>query len=68
MVAIHTSAPALTLRAGSDAIAHLREHGLRAADVDIVPGAAGGPKALGITGLDQAVFGDFLPAAPRPRT
>ena len=68
MVAIHTSAPALTLRAGSDAIAHLREHGLRAADVDIVPGAAGGPKALGINGLDQAVFGDFLPAAPRPRT
>ncbi len=28
----------------------------------------GGPKALGINGLDQAVFGDFLPSAPRPRT
>jgi hypothetical protein len=68
VAAIHISAPALTLRAGSGAIAHLREHGLRAADVDIVPGAAGGPKALGIIGLDQAVFGDFLPAAPRLRT
>ncbi|MDX1802473.1 MAG: patatin-like phospholipase family protein [Alcanivorax sp.] len=68
MVAIHTREPALTLRAGSDAIAHLREHGLQAARVDTVPGAAGGPKALGINGLDQAVFGDFLPSAPRPRT
>ena len=68
MVSIHTSAPALSLRAGSAAIAHLREHGLRAADVDIVPGAAVGPKALGINGLDQAVFGYFLPTAPRPRT
>ncbi|KZX75755.1 hypothetical protein A3717_22235, partial [Alcanivorax sp. HI0013] len=68
MVAIHNNAPALTLRAGTDAIAHLREYGLRAGDVDIVPGAAGGPKALGINGLDQAVFGDFLPRAPRRRT
>ena len=74
MVAIHNNAPALTLRAGTDAIAHLREYGLRAGDVDIVPGAAGGPKALGINGLDQAVFGDFLPCllytspSPRDRT
>ncbi|EKF73834.1 hypothetical protein A11A3_11513 [Alcanivorax hongdengensis A-11-3] len=68
MVAIHTREPALTLRAGSEALTHLREHGLRAADVDIIPGAAGGPKALGISGLDQAVFGDFLPSAPRRRT
>ena len=67
MVAIHSKVPALTLRAGTDAIAHLREYGLRAGDVDIVPGAAGGPKALGINGLDQAVFGDFLPRAPRRR-
>ncbi len=68
MVAIHTSAPALTLRAGHEAIAHLREHGLQPEHVDIVPGAAGGPKALGIIGLDRAVFGEFLPRAPRPRT
>ena len=68
MVAIHSRAPALTLRAGTDAIAHLREYGLRAEDVDIVPGAAGGPKALGINGLDRAVFGDFLPRVSRRRT
>lgn len=68
MVAIHTSSPALTLRAGREAIAHLREHGLQPEHVDIIPGAAGGPKALGISGLDQAVFGDFLPRAPRSRT
>ncbi len=68
MVAIHTSSPALTIRAGRDAIAHLREHGLQPEHVDIIPGAAGGPKALGILGLDRAVFGDFLPRAPRPRT
>ncbi len=36
--------------------------------MDILPGAAGGPKAVGLAGLDRAVFGDFLPRAPRPRT
>ncbi|MAX55825.1 MAG: hypothetical protein CL537_10015 [Alcanivoracaceae bacterium] len=68
MAAIHSSAPSLTLRAGSEAIAHLREHGLRPEDVDLLPGAAGGPKALGINGLDKAVFGDFLTRARVPRT
>ena len=66
MPAIHTREPALILRAGAQARAHLLEHGLRAGDVDIVPGAAGGPKAVGLAGLDRAVFGDFLPRAPRP--
>ena len=68
MVAIHHREPVLSLRAGSEALAHLQAHGLRADDVDILPGAAGGPKALGITGLDQAVFGQFLSSAPRQRT
>lgn len=35
--------------------------------VEIVPGAAGGPKALGIAGLDRAIFGDWLASAPRVR-
>ncbi|ASK36007.1 hypothetical protein CEK62_17270 [Alcanivorax sp. N3-2A] len=68
MPAIHTRGPALTLRAGAEARRHLLEHGLRAGDISVIPGAAGGPKALGIAGLDQAVFGEFLPSAPRPRT
>ncbi len=57
----------LILRAGPRAIRHIREHGLRAQDIDIVPGAAGGPKGLGIAGLDLAVFGQWLPRAPRVR-
>ena len=32
------------------------------------PGAAGGPKALGIQGLDLALFGDWLPRAPQERS
>jgi predicted acylesterase/phospholipase RssA len=32
-----------------------------------VPGAAGGPKGLGIAALDRAIFGEWLPAAPRVR-
>jgi hypothetical protein len=57
----------LIIRAGSRALAHIREHGLRAQDIDIIPGAAGGPKALGLHGLDIALFGDWLPQAPRVR-
>jgi hypothetical protein len=62
-----TSANALCIRAGPRALAAIREHGLRAADIAIVPGAAGGPKALGLHGLDVAVFADWLPKAPRVR-
>ncbi len=67
MSAIHTPYPALTIKAGQRALAHVRERGLRAGDVGTVPGAAGGPKPLGIQGLDLALFGDWLPSAPRPR-
>jgi len=58
---------AITIRAGSRALAAIRERGLRAADVTIVPGAAGGPKALGLHGLDLALFGEWVPKSPRPR-
>ncbi|WP_285962079.1 patatin-like phospholipase family protein [Pseudomonas tohonis] len=68
MSAIHIKSPALTLRAGSRALARIREHGLQPADVKILPGAAGGPKALGIQGLDLALFGDWLPRAPQERS
>jgi patatin-like phospholipase len=59
--------PVLTFRAGPRALARIREHGLDAAMVEVVPGAAGGPKGLGIAGLDRAVFGEWLPSAPRVR-
>ncbi|HDY98333.1 MAG TPA: patatin-like phospholipase family protein [Pseudomonas sabulinigri] len=68
MPAIHVSAPALTLRAGHRAIEHIRKNGLQPADVHMIPGAAGGPKALGIQGLDLALFGEWLPRAPQMRS
>lgn len=60
--------PALTLRAGYLAKQLIEKEGLYAAQVDIIPGAAGGPKGLGIQGLDQAIFADFLPRAQQKRT
>lgn len=68
MSAIHIKYPALTFKAGTQAFASLRQRPLQAADVGIVPGAAGGPKALGIQGLDLALFGQWLPSAPRERS
>lgn len=62
------SVPALSLRAGHVAQQHLLQHGLQAQDVDIIPGAAGGPKGIGIFGLDQAIFDHFLAQAPKRRT
>ena len=37
---------ALRVLAGPAALQHLREHGLRPADVGVIPAAAGGPKGL----------------------
>lgn len=56
----------LTLRAGPTALAIIRERGLRAEDVDIVPGASGGAKWLSIAGLDRYLFGEFF-GVPRSR-
>ncbi|MEX2474125.1 patatin-like phospholipase family protein [Marinobacter sp.] len=68
MTAIHTRGPALTIRAGRRALQRLKDKALTAADVHVIPGAAGGPKALGISGLDKAIFGDWLPSAPQERS
>ena len=57
---------ALTLRAGPHALAHIREHGLRAADIDVIPGASGGAKWLVLGGIDRYLFGEFL-QTPRTR-
>jgi hypothetical protein len=61
------SADVLAIRAGRRALERIRTHGLDPADIEVIPGAAGGPKALGIAGLDRAIFGEFLPRSPRVR-
>jgi hypothetical protein len=57
----------LTLLAGPDALRLLRERGLRAEDVDVVPGASGGPKWMGLAGIDRVLFGEFLRTPGRTR-
>ena len=57
----------LILRAGPRAMATIRRDGLKPEQIAVIPGAAGGPKALGIIGLDSALFGEWLPKAPRQR-
>ncbi len=65
----HSSNPfsSLNIRAGAKALAHIQQHGLRAQDVSIVPGAAGGPKGLGLAHLDYFIFGEWFQSAPRMR-
>ena len=58
----------LIVRAGPRAKRHLLEHGLRPNDIDIVPGAAGGPKGLGLALLDEYLFADWLPSGFAGRT
>lgn len=58
----------LTMRAGPQALALIRERGLRFDDVDVLPGASGGAKWLALAGLDRYLFGTFMqPASGRAR-
>ena len=59
---------ALQIHAGKTALAHIREHGLQARDIAVIPAAAGGPKGLILQALDQWIFGEWLPTAPRERS
>lgn len=52
----------LSLRAGPEALRVIRERGLRAEEVDIVPGASGGAKWLVLAGIDRFLFGELLQA------
>lgn len=52
---------ALRIYAGSRALQHLREQGLRPQDVQTIPAAAGGPKGLILGPLDRFIFGEWLP-------
>lgn len=51
---------ALRIYAGRLAREQLRQHGLRPADVRVIPGAAGGPKGLILGPLDRFIFGEWL--------
>jgi len=57
---------ALQIWAGPKARQHLREQGLRPADVRVVPAAAGGPKGLALNPLDRYLFGHWLPQSGQP--
>jgi len=58
---------ALTFHAGPLALARIRDHGLRAEDIAVVPAAAGGPKGLIFRMLDSWLFGEWFARAPRER-
>jgi len=57
----------LTVRAGARAAARIAAAGLQPGDIDIVPGAAGGPKGLALAALDREILVRWLPQAPRLR-
>jgi hypothetical protein len=57
---------ALHIHAGPQALAHIREHGLRPEHIGVIPGAAGGPKGLILGPLDRFIFGEWLPQSSQP--
>jgi hypothetical protein len=57
---------ALRIYAGPAALSHIRQHGLQAKDVAVVPGAAGGPKGLILGALDRFLFGEWLAQTSHP--
>lgn len=57
----------ITIRLGTRAKLRIATEGLRAADIAIVPAAAGGPKGLILHGIDKWLFGEWFPSAPRER-
>jgi hypothetical protein len=56
----------LLLLAGSEALGVIRKKGLSMNDVDVIAGAAGGPKWLVLGGLDRVIFGEFFRGRKKP--
>jgi hypothetical protein len=56
----------LSIYAGRRALSLIREQGLRPEMVEVVAGAAGGPKWLVLCGLDRAIFTNWLFERERP--
>jgi hypothetical protein len=61
-----TSGSLLTVRAGAQALAMLRDQGLSQEQVKIMPGASGGPKWLVLSGMDRALWGEFFRGRNEP--
>lgn len=57
----------ITIRLGARARQRIAAEGLQAADIAIIPAAAGGPKGLILHGIDKWLFGEWFPSAPRQR-
>ena len=57
----------ISIRLGQRARQRIERDGLQAADIAIIPAAAGGPKGLILNGIDQWMFGEWLKQAPRQR-
>jgi hypothetical protein len=60
------SLQALAIYAGPKARALLQSEGLQPQHVAVIPAAAGGPKGLMLTRLDQFLFGEWLPQSSQP--
>ena len=56
---------AIKIHAGPRARVWLRERGLAATDVRVIPAAAGGPKGLALNPLDRFLFGHWLRDVPQ---
>lgn len=56
----------LRVFAGSEALAHIREHGLRADDIEMILGASGGPKWLCLAAMDRYLLGEWFTGRQRP--
>ncbi|MBU3719552.1 MAG: patatin-like phospholipase family protein [Burkholderiaceae bacterium] len=57
---------ALRIYAGPKARAHIRANGLLPDHINVIPGAAGGPKGLILGPIDRFLFGDWLPRSNQP--
>ncbi|MFW5936632.1 MAG: patatin-like phospholipase family protein [Desulfosalsimonas sp.] len=56
----------LSFWAGKKAYAKIMESGLKPEDVDVIAGAAGGPKWLVLNGLDRAIFTHWIRSRKDP--
>ncbi len=56
----------LEIRAGGNALQHIRDHGLKADDVSVMLGASGGPKWFVLSGLDKVLISDFFKDREKP--